>query len=56
MEGLLLALSNPDIAYILLSLAILGITVELFNPGLIFPGVTGAICGLMAFYSLEYCR
>jgi len=52
MEGLLLALSNPDIAYILLSLAVLGITVEIFNPGLVFPGVAGGICGLMAFYSL----
>ncbi len=52
MEGLLLALSDPNIAYILLSLAILGITVEIFNPGLIFPGTLGAICGLMAFYSL----
>lgn len=52
MEGLLLALSDPNIAYILLSLAILGITVEIFNPGLIFPGVLGGICALMAFYSL----
>lgn len=52
MEGLLLALSDPNIAYILLSLAILGITVEIFNPGLIFPGVLGGVCALMAFYSL----
>ncbi len=52
MEGLLLALTDPNIAYILLSLAILGINVEIFNPGLIFPGVLGAISGLMAFYSL----
>jgi membrane-bound serine protease (ClpP class) len=51
-EGFLLAISDPNIAYILLSLAILGITVEIFNPGLIFPGVFGAISGLMAFYSL----
>jgi membrane-bound serine protease (ClpP class) len=51
-ERFLYALTDPNIAYILLSLAILGITVEIFNPGLIFPGVTGAIAGLFAFYSL----
>jgi len=51
-ERFLYTLADPNIAYILLSLAILGITVEIFNPGLIFPGVTGAICGLFAFYSL----
>lgn len=51
-EGFLYAITDPNIAYILLSLAILGITAEIFNPGLIFPGVFGAISGLMAFYSL----
>ena len=51
-ESFLFAISDPNIAYILLSLAILGITVEIFNPGLIFPGVTGAIAGLLSFYSL----
>ncbi len=51
-ERFLYALTDPNIAYILLSLAILGITVEIFNPGLIFPGVVGAISGLFAFYSL----
>lgn len=51
-ESFLLAISDPNIAYILLSLAILGITAEIFNPGLIFPGVFGAIAGLLAFFSL----
>jgi len=51
-EDFLYAISDPNIAYILLSLATLGIMAEIFNPGLIFPGVVGAICGLLAFYSL----
>ncbi len=51
-EDFLYAISDPNIAYILLSLAMLGIMAEIFNPGLIFPGVLGGICGLLAFYSL----
>jgi membrane-bound serine protease (ClpP class) len=51
-EGFLYAISDPNIAYILLSLAMLGLMVEITNPGLIFPGVVGGICGLLAFYSL----
>jgi membrane-bound serine protease (ClpP class) len=52
MEEFLYAISEPNIAYLLLSLATLGIFVEISNPGLIFPGVVGAICGILAFYSL----
>ncbi len=52
MEEFLYAISDPNIAFILLSLAILGITAEIFNPGLIFPGVVGAISLLLAFFSL----
>ncbi|MFC2060772.1 nodulation protein NfeD, partial [Chloroflexota bacterium] len=52
MEGFLYAISDPNIAYLLLSLAMLGIMVEVSNPGLIFPGVVGGISGLLAFYSL----
>jgi len=51
-EDFLYAISDPNIAYLLLSLAMLGIMVEITNPGLIFPGVVGAISLLLAFYSL----
>ena len=51
-EGFMLAISDPNIAVVLLSLAVLGITVEIFNPGLIFPGVFGGICAFLGTYSL----
>jgi membrane-bound serine protease (ClpP class) len=51
-EGLLLAISDPNVAVVLLSLAVLGITVEIFNPGLIFPAVFGGICAFLGTYSL----
>ena len=51
-EGILFTLSNPNIAYLLLSLAMIGIFVELTNPGAIFPGVFGGISLFLALYSL----
>lgn len=51
-ENFLYAIADPNIAYLLLSVATLGIMVEIFNPGLIFPGIVGGISLLLAFYSL----
>jgi membrane-bound serine protease (ClpP class) len=51
-ESFLYAIADPNIAYLLLSIATLGIMAEIFNPGLIFPGVVGGISLLLAFYSL----
>lgn len=52
-ERLLLLLTNPNIAYVLLLLGIYGLFFELQNPGMIFPGVVGAICLILGFYSLH---
>jgi len=51
-ERFLYAISDPNIAYILLSIGSIGIIAEIYNPGAFFPGITGAISLLLAFYSL----
>lgn len=51
-ERFLLIISDPNIAFILLSLGSLGIFIELFHPGVFFPGVFGAIALLFGFFSL----
>jgi membrane-bound serine protease (ClpP class) len=52
-ERLLLLLTNPNVAYILLLLGVYGLFFELQNPGMIFPGVVGGICLILGFYSLH---
>ena len=52
-ENLLSIISNPNIAYILMSIGWIGILMELYNPGSIFPGVIGAISLILGFYSLQ---
>lgn len=50
---LLKALSDPNIAYLLMTIGTIGILAELYNPGAILPGVVGAISLILAFYSLQ---
>jgi len=51
-EKLLHTISDPNIAYILFTLASIGLITEISNPGLVFPGVAGGISLFLAFYSL----
>ncbi len=52
-ESLLHTLVNPDIAYVLWIIGMLAIIIELYHPGAVLPGVTGAICLLLAFVISE---
>jgi membrane-bound serine protease (ClpP class) len=51
-EDTLLVITDPSVAFVLISLGTLGITWEFINPGSIFPGVTGAILLLVGFLAL----
>ena len=50
---LLKTLSDPNIAYLLMSIGTIGIMAELYSPGAILPGIIGAISLILAFYSLQ---
>lgn len=52
-ERLIGSIADPNIAFILLVLGALGIYVEFSSPGLIFPGVAGAILVLLALSALS---
>ena len=52
-QRVLSALAHPNIAYLLLSLGMLGLTIELWNPGSVLPGVAGGICLLLAFFTFQ---
>ncbi len=50
---ILKTISNPTIAYILLLIGLAGLYFELSQPGVILPGVVGAISLILAFYALQ---
>ena len=52
-QRFLSALSNPNLAYILMMIGLVGLYFELAHPGVIFPGVIGGICLILAFFAFR---
>ena len=52
-QRFLSAIAHPEVAYILMTLGMIGLTVELWNPGAVLPGVAGAVSLLLAFFALQ---
>jgi membrane-bound serine protease (ClpP class) len=52
-QKVLSAIAHPNVAYLLLSLGTLGLTIELWSPGAVLPGVAGGLCLLLAFFALQ---
>lgn len=52
-QKFLLTISNPNLAYILLMIGLLGLYFEFSNPGAILPGVIGGISLLLAVFSFQ---
>ncbi len=46
-------IANPNLAYILLMLGLLGIYLEMSHPGTILPGVVGAVSLILAFFAMQ---
>jgi membrane-bound serine protease (ClpP class) len=53
MTRVLGTLANPSIALILMLIGIYGLIFEFMNPGMVLPGVAGAICLLLGLYGLQ---
>ena len=52
-QKVLNTLADPNIAYLLMMAGLLGLYMEFSHPGVIFPGVVGAICLLLALASFQ---
>src|SRR5437870_5028193 len=51
-QRVLSTIANPTIAYMLMSLGMLGLTIELWSPGAVLPGIVGGVSLLLAFFAL----
>lgn len=52
-QRILNAVSNPNVAYVLMMLGLLGLFFELSNPGVILPGVIGGISLILALFAFQ---
>ncbi len=52
-QTILSAIAHPEVAYILFTLGTLGLTIELWSPGSVLPGVVGGLCLLLAFFAFS---
>jgi membrane-bound serine protease (ClpP class) len=52
-QNIMEVVSDPDIAYILMIIGVLGLMVELANPGVILPGVVGGVSLVLALFGFE---
>lgn len=52
-QKILMTVVDPNVATILMTLGVSGILIELYNPGLILPGVAGVVSLILAFYAFQ---
>jgi membrane-bound serine protease (ClpP class) len=52
-QRVLNVIADPNIAYLLMMVGMLGLWVEFSHPGVVFPGVAGAICLLLGLTALH---
>lgn len=52
-DRILNIITDPNVAYVLMMLGMIGLLAELYNPGAIFPGVIGGISLILAFFAFQ---
>src|SRR5205823_4408100 len=52
-DQVLHGLANPEVAYLIAMLGVIGVMLELFHPGTVVPGVVGGICLVIAAIAFQ---